>query len=92
MGVLLGMRSVDEELSEQGKRRSVIVRNAATANEVAAANAKLAAEALLRGLSKRLDAEALREVEVVAATCDVDTRKLTVLRKGWYHHCTYFFE
>lgn len=74
------------------KRRSVIVRNAATASDVAAANAKLAAEALLRGLSKKLDAEALREVEVVAMSCDVDSRGLTLLRKGWYHHCTYFFE
>ncbi|BDA42365.1 hypothetical protein COCOBI_03-2520 [Coccomyxa sp. Obi] len=87
-----GMRSAEDELSEQGKRRSVIIRNAATASDVAAANAKLAAEALLRGLSKRLDAEALREVEVVAMSCDVDTRELTMLRKGWYHHCTYFFE
>ena len=81
-----------EELSDHSKRRSVIVRNSATASDVAAANAKLAAEALLRGLSKRLDAEALREVEVVAMSCDVDTRDLNVLRKGWYHHCTYFFE
>lgn len=81
-----------EELSDHSKRRSVIVRNSATASDVAAANAKLAAEALLRGLSKRLDAEALREVEVVAMSCDVDTRNLSVLRKGWYHHCTYFFE
>lgn len=87
-----GTCNAAEAASDQDKRRSVIMRDAATATDVAAANAKLAAEALLRGLTKRLDAAAVGEMEVVAMSCDVDIGRFSVLRKGWYHQCTYFFE
>jgi hypothetical protein len=70
----------------------MILRDDATAVAVAAANAKLAAEALLRGTCRRLGADAARELEVVALCCDVDSRALSVLRRGWYQHSTYFFE
>ncbi len=59
---------------------------------MAAANAKLSAEALLRSMTKRLGEPAAAELEVVALCCDVDARRLTLLRKGWYQHKTYFFE
>lgn len=86
-----GVQSMREELSTQNRRREVIMRDDATAEAVAAANAKLAAEALLRSMSKRLG-EAAHEIEVVAISCNADERTLTVLRKGWYQHKTYFFE
>lgn len=74
------------------KEAAVIRRDNCTALEVTNANAKLAAEALLRGLSKRVDNSMMQELEVVAVSADVDTSKLSLLRKGWYQHATYFFE
>jgi hypothetical protein len=35
---------------------------------------------------------AMRELEVVAMACDVDSRRAAVLRKGWYHNSCYYSE
>ena len=39
-----------------------------------------------------MDNSIMHELEVVAVSADVDTAKLTLLRKGWYQQSTYFFE
>lgn len=87
-----GMRTRTEQAAHDKKEAAVIGRDDSTATEVSNANAKLAAEALLRGLSKRMDNNIMHEIEVVAISADVDTAKLCVLRKGWYQQATYFFE
>ena len=78
--------------SIDASQRRVIGRDDATAREVVAANAKLAAEALLRSLSKRVGPAAMRELEVVALAVDVESKGASLLRKGWYHNACYFFE
>ena len=87
-----GVRTHSEQAKQEEKERAVISRDDSTALEVTDANAKLAAEALLRGLTKRVDTNVMHELEVVAVSADVDTAKLRLLRKGWYQHATYFFE
>ncbi|CAL5219961.1 g1895 [Coccomyxa viridis] len=87
-----GARTRTEQAAHEKKEAAVIGRDDSTAAEVSSANAKLAAEALLRGLSKRMDNSIMHELEVVAVSADVDTAKLTLLRKGWYQQATYFFE
>ena len=87
-----GVRTHSEQTKQEEKERAVISRDDSTALEVTDANAKLAAEALLRGLTKRVDTNVMHELEVVAVSADVDTAKLRLLRKGWYQHATYFFE
>ena len=87
-----GVRTQSEQAKQEEKERAVISRDDSTALEVTDANAKLAAEALLRGLTKRVDTNVMHELEVVAVSADVDTAKLRLLRKGWYQHATYFFE
>ena len=87
-----GMRTRSEQQAADQKEAAVIQRDNETALEVTNANAKLAAEALLRGLAKRVDTSVMHELEVVAVTADVDTAKLSLLRKGWYQHATYYFE
>ena len=86
------MRTRTEQAALEKKEAAVIGRDDSTAMEVSDANAKLAAEALLRGLSKRMDSNIMHEIEVVAVSADVDTAKLSLLRKGWYQQATYFFE
>ena len=87
-----GVRTQSEQAKQEEKERAVISRDDSTALEVTDANAKLAAEALLRGLTKRVDTNVMHELQVVAVSADVDTAKLRLLRKGWYQHATYFFE
>lgn len=87
-----GVRTHSMQAAHDKKEAAVIRRDDSTALEVTNANAKLAAEALLRGLSKRVDNSVMQELEVVAVSADVDTSKLSLLRKGWYQHATYFFE
>lgn len=89
---IAGARTRTEQAAHEKKEAAVIGRDDSTAAEVSSANAKLAAEALLRGLSKRMDNSIMHELEVVAVSADVDTAKLTLLRKGWYQQATYFFE
>ena len=91
-GCTAGMRTRTEQAALEKKEAAVIGRDDSTAMEVSDANAKLAAEALLRGLSKRMDSNIMHEIEVVAVSADVDTAKLSLLRKGWYQQATYFFE
>ena len=86
------MRTRTEQAALEKKEAAVIGRDDSTAMEVSDANAKLAAEALLRALSKRMDSHIMQEIEVVAVSADVDTAKLSLLRKGWYQQATYFFE
>lgn len=85
-------RTRSEQVKQEQKEVAVIRRDDDTALDVTYANAKLAAEALLRGLSKRVSNNVMHELEVVAVSADVDTAKLSLLRKGWYQHATYFFE
>ena len=87
-----GVRTRTEQQAADQKEAAVIQRDNKTALEVTNANAKLAAEALLRGLAKCVSNNIMHELEVVAVTADVDTAKLSLLRKGWYQHATYFFE
>ncbi len=87
-----GLRTHGEQRSADQKEAAVIQRDDKTALEVTNANAKLAAEALLRGLAKRVSTNVMHELEVVAVTADVDSARLSLLRKGWYQHATYFFE
>lgn len=87
-----GVRTRSEQQAADRKEAAVIQRDSETALEVTNANAKLAAEALLRGLAKRVDSNVMHELEVVAVTADADTAKLSLLRKGWYQYATYFFE
>ena len=87
-----GVRTRSEQQAADQKEAAVIQRDNKTALEVTNANAKLAAEALLHGLAKRVSNNIMHELEVVAVTADVDTAKLSLLRKGWYQHATYFFE
>ena len=86
------MRTRTEQAEHDKKEAAVIGRDDSTATQVSHANAKLAAEALLRGLSKQVANGLMHELQVVAVSADVDTAKLSLLRKGWYQQATYFFE
>ncbi len=76
-------------VAQQG---TIIGRDSGTAAGVAAANAKLAAEALLRGLARVVPPPAMRELEVVAMCADVDASRAAVLQRGWYHNSCYYHD
>ena len=74
------------------RQSAIICRDDGTAAAVAAANAKLAAEALLRGLTRLVPPPLMRELEVVALAADVDAGRAAVLQKGWYHNSCYYHD
>ena len=55
-------------------------------------NIELSAKALLKGLVRSLPQEVVQEVEVVSAKFSLDSKQLTVLKRGWFSGRSIYFE